>query len=226
MAIFIMINKNNGLKRNGQNIYLIMNMLRIIGTKLGGRYCILALLVYMTAIPLLMAAQNITIIDDRTSNDIRANSGNAWYLLTDGVMGGVSRGQLSLDTIENRPCLRMRGDVSLKNNGGFIQIVLDLSNDILQMCTDCTGVMLEVYGNDEQYNVHLRTQNITFPWQSYRASFTANSEWKTLYLPFVEFVPYRIDEGLDISQLTRIGIVAIGRKFTADLCIGKVGLYR
>ena len=225
MAIFIVINKIND-KRKKQYFYRIKNMLRIFAAKLDGRYWMLALLVFWTVIAFLMAVQNIVIIDDRTSYDIRATSGNAWYLLTDGVMGGVSRGQLSLDTVDNRPCLRIKGDVSLKNNGGFVQIVLDLTNDILQMCADCTGVMLEVYGNNEQYNIHLRTQNITFPWQSYRASFTANSKWKTLYLPFVEFVPYRIDEGLDISQLTRIGIVAIGREFRADLCIGKVGLYR
>jgi hypothetical protein len=173
-----------------------------------------------------MVAQNITIIDDRTSNDIRATSGNAWYLVTDGVMGGISMGKLSLDTIENRPCLRMQGDVSLENNGGFIQLALELTDDMLKNSVDITGVMFEVYGNDEQYNIHLRTRNITLPWQSYRASFTAPSEWKTLYVPFAEFIPYRVDEDLDISQLTRIGIVAIGREFSADLCIGKLGLYR
>ena len=202
-----------------------MKIFRLNGAKLNGRYFILAVLLVFTPISLLMATQNDLTIDDRTTNDFRAASGNAWYLVTDGVMGGISTGRLSLDTIENRLCLRMQGNVSLENNGGFIQIALDLSDDILKYAQNFTGVLLEVYGNNEQYNLHLRTQDITLPWQSYRTTFTATPEWKTLHLPFAEFIPYRIDKALDISRLRRIGIVAIGHAFHADLCLGKIGLY-
>ena len=202
-----------------------VKIFRLNGAKLNGRYFILAVLLVFTPISLLMATQNDFTIDDRTTNDFRAASGNAWYLVTDGVMGGISTGRLSLDTIENRPCLRMQGNVSLENNGGFIQIALDLSDDILKYAQNFTGVLLEVYGNNEQYNLHLRTQDITLPWQSYRTTFTATPEWKTLHLPFAEFIPYRIDKTLDISRLRRIGIVAIGHAFHADLCLGKIGLY-
>jgi hypothetical protein len=202
-----------------------VNIFRFIRTKLNGRHVILAVLLVFTPTPLLMATQNDLIIDDRTTDDIHAVSGNAWYLVTDGVMGGISTGQLLLTTVENRPCLRLQGDVSLENNGGFIQIALDLSDDILKYVSNYTGVLLEVYGNDEQYNIHLRTQDITLPWQSYRTTFTAASEWNTLHLPFTEFNPYRVDKALDISKLKRIGLVAIGRAFHADLCIGKIGLY-
>jgi hypothetical protein len=86
--------------------------------------------------------------------------------------------------------------------------------------------LVEVYGNNEEYNIHLRTEDIWLPWQSYRATFTAVPEWKTHYVPFTEFAPYRINKALDPSRLKRIGFVAIGRKFNADLCIGKVGFYR
>ena len=201
-------------------------MPRFIGATLNGRHCSLVVLLFFTPILFLMAAQNDLIIDDRKTGDFRSTSGNEWYLVTDGVMGGVSKGQLSLDTIEHRPCLRMQGDVSLENNGGFVQVALELSDDILKNIADYAGVLLEVYGNDEEYNVHLRTQDITLPWQSYRITFTAKPEWKTLYLPFAEFIPYRIDKTLDINRLKRIGLVAIGRAFRADLCIGKIGLYK
>jgi hypothetical protein len=202
-----------------------VKIFRFIRTKLNGRHVILAVLLIFTPISLLMATQNDFTIDDRTTNDFRAVSGNIWYLVTDGVMGGMSKGRLSLATVENRPCLRMQGNVSLENNGGFIQIALDLSDDILKYAQNFTGVLLEVYGNNEQYNLHLRTQDITLPWQSYRTTFTATPEWKTLHLPFAEFIPYRIDKALDISRLRRIGIVAIGHAFHADLCLGKIGLY-
>jgi hypothetical protein len=206
-------------------LYRNVNIFLFIRAKLNGRHAILAMLLVFTPTPLLMATQNDLIIDDRSTNDFRATSGNAWYLVTDGVMGGISRGQLSLETVESRPCLRMQGDVSLENNGGFIQIALDLSDDILKYVPNYTGVLLEVYGNNEQYNIHLRTQDISLPWQSYRIIFSAAPEWKMLHLPFAEFTPYRIDKTLDISRLRRIGIVAIGRAFHADLCIGKIGLY-
>ena len=173
-----------------------------------------------------MAAENTLIIDDRKTGDLRATSGNKWNLVTDGVMGGVSEGQLTVNMIEKRPCLRMRGDVSLENNGGFVQIALNLSDEVIQNIPEYSGVLVEVYGNSEQYNIHLRTEDIWLPWQSYRATFTAVPEWKTLYVPFTEFTPYRINKALDTSRLKRIGFVAIGRKFNADLCIGKVGFYR
>jgi len=203
-----------------------MNILGVIAAKLDEVLFILLLLLLLIPVPYLMATQDILLIDDRSSGDMHANTGNAWYLITDSVMGGVSSGQVVTDTIENRPCLRMRGDVSLENNGGFVQLALNLSNDVLQNVADYSGILLEVYGNNEQYNVHLRTQDILLPWQSYRASFTAIPEWKMIRLPFAEFEAYRIAKSLDLGRLKRIGIVAIGRKFYADLCIGKLGLYR
>jgi len=201
-------------------------MPRFIGTKLNDRYCILAALFFLFPIQILMSAENDLIIDDRKTDDLRSMSGNEWVLVTDGVMGGISKGRLSLDKIKSRACLRMLGDVRLENNGGFVQVALDLSDDVTQNISDYTGVVLEVYGNDEQYNIHLRTQDMWLPWQSYRSTFTAASEWKTLYLPFDEFTPYRINKALDIRRLKRISFVAIGRVFSADLCIGKIGLYK
>ena len=80
---------------------------RFIGTKLINRYSLLAVLLFFYSIQNLMSAQNELIIDDRKTGDFRALSGNEWKLVTDGVMGGVSKGQLTLDSIEAHPCLRM-----------------------------------------------------------------------------------------------------------------------
>jgi len=86
--------------------------------------------------------------------------------------------------------------------------------------------LLSVYGNKQDYNLHLRTSDVWLPWQSYRASFNAPDSWQVIRLPFTEFTGYRIGKKLDIKHLERIGLVAIGRAFTADLCIGKLALYR
>jgi len=173
-----------------------------------------------------MAEQDILIIDDRSTADYRSQTGSEWRLLTDTVMGGVSSGELSIDSIEGQQCIRMRGEVKLDNNGGFVQAALSLDQRIVQDIDDYTGLMLQVYGNDQEYNIHLRTEDIWLPWQSYRATFTAPATWKTLYIPFTEFKNYRIRKTLNINKLKRIGIVAIGREFSTDLCIGQLGLYR
>jgi len=72
----------------------------------------------------------------------------------------------------------------------------------------------------------LRTDDVWLPWQSYRASFLAPARWQTVRLPFAEFSGYRIGKKLDLKGLERIGIVAIGRAFAADLCIAELALYR
>jgi hypothetical protein len=89
-----------------------------------------------------------------------------------------------------------------------------------------TGVQLEVFGNGEAYNVHLRTGDVWLPWQAYRASFEAPAGWHTLRLPFSAFSGYRIFSTLDLTQLERIAIVAIGRAFEADLCLASLAFYR
>ena len=171
-------------------------------------------------------ADDLLIIDDRTTGDYHSQLGTSWRLVTDGVMGGVSKGQLTLDNIENKSCLRLRGDISLENSGGFVQAALDLTHKTAFDASDYSGVMLEVYGNAEDYNVHLRTDDVWLPWQSYRASFPAPAGWHTVRLPFSEFSGYRINTALDLKHLERIGIVAIGRVFKADLCLAGVALYR
>ncbi|MDT8283743.1 MAG: CIA30 family protein [Gammaproteobacteria bacterium] len=171
-------------------------------------------------------ADETLIIDDRSSGKLESTSGNSWRLITDVVMGGLSSGELSLATIDDKACLRLQGDVSLANNGGFIQAALDIGNTAAADASSYSGLFLEVYGNDQDYNVHLRTDDVWLPWQSYRASFRAPARWQTVRLPFDQFTGYRIGKELDLKHLKRIGLVAIGHAFAADLCVAKIGLYR
>jgi hypothetical protein len=83
-----------------------------------------------------------------------------------------------------------------------------------------------VRGNDELYSIHLRTPDNVRPWQSYRAHFTAGSDWETIDLPFETFVPHRLELPLDKTRLRRIGLVAIGRAFCADLAVSELAFYR
>lgn len=171
-------------------------------------------------------ADELLIIDDRSSGDYHSTLDSAWRLITDDVMGGVSSGQLTLDNIENRACLRLRGDIRLENNGGFVQAAIDLNGNGTFDASAYQGVLLDVYGNGEVYNLHLRTGDVWLPWQSYRTTFRALPGWHSVRLPFADFEGYRITRALDLAHLERIGIVAIGRAFQAELCVATVALYR
>jgi hypothetical protein len=148
-----------------------------------------------------------------------------WRLMTDAVMGGVSRGELGIETRAGRECMCLRGDVSTRNNGGFIQLALDLEDAVASQAEDCRGIRLDVLGNGESYNLHLRTGDLWLPWQSYRASFATTPEWRSVHLPFAAFRPYKTGASLNLARLKRIGVVAIGRPFAAEICVAGVGFY-
>lgn len=165
------------------------------------------------------------ILDDFARDDLISALGTPWRGFSDRVMGGISQATVTSTVIDGRRCIRLTGDVRLENNGGFIQMALDLAGDGGTLdASDYTGVLLVARGNGETYGVHLRTPDCTRPWQSYRAGFVAAPEWRDICLPFERFEPHRLTSPLDLRCLSRIGVVAIGRAFRADLALCGVGL--
>jgi hypothetical protein len=168
----------------------------------------------------------VLILDDFRRDDLISALGTPWRGLSDRVMGGISTETIALAEIEGRRALRLSGDVRLENNGGFIQAALDLAPEGQALDASAfTGVLLVARGNGERYGIHLRTPAGVRPWQSYRAGFIAEADWREIRLPFASFEPYRLTEPLDVCQLRRLGLVAIGRAFHADLAVSAVGLY-
>ena len=165
------------------------------------------------------------IIDDRESGTLESALGPSWYMVMDSVMGGVSSGTLAPASVGQRDCLRLQGDVRLENNGGFLKASLDIEDTPARDASDYSGIVMEVYGNDEAYSLHLRTGDLWLPWQSYRTTFEAPARWRIVQLPFAEFSAYRTGKPLNMKKLERIGVLAIGRAFTADVCIGRIGFY-
>jgi hypothetical protein len=132
-------------------------------------------------------------------------------------------GQLSIEGFVPRPCVQriLCGRVSLDNNGGFIQMAADIDPPPPGM----TGLMLDVSGNGEEYNVHLRTSDLDRPWQSYRASFVASENRQEIRFPLEDFTPHRTDAPFNAANIRRIGIVAIGREFDADVWVYSIAWY-
>lgn len=148
-----------------------------------------------------------------------------WRAFSDRVMGGISDVALVPATIDGKACLRLTGNVRLENNGGFIQMSRELAPPGETFDASAfAAIALTVRGNGETYGCHLRTPDAVRPWQSYRATFRAGPGWREVILPFGEFVPHRLDPPLDVRRLRRIGLVAIGRAFAADLALARLAL--
>lgn len=167
------------------------------------------------------------VIDDLRFETPVAAVGTRWALVSDRVMGGVSAGAMSRERVAGRDAIRLKGSVSLENNGGFLQLALDLATDGGAVdARRWTGIRLDVFGNDQDYNLHLRTSDIRRPWESFRQGFRASEGWTTVLLPFAGFTPHRTDQPLRLERLRRIGVVAIGRTFEADVAIADIRFYR
>lgn len=150
-----------------------------------------------------------------------------WGYVADSVMGGVSEGRATQERVDGRAAVRLTGRVSLDNNGGFIQVAGDLSaRGAVFDASAWTGIAFGSYGNGESYELRLRTDALRRPWQSFRAPFTAPARWVTHQLPFAQFEAHRTEAAFDPARLRRVGFLAIGREFDADLAIAGLRLYR
>ena len=174
-----------------------------------------------------MQATSSFLIDDFSSEQGTSAIGTEWRLFTDRVMGGVSDATSVLETIEGRRCLRLRGRVSLENNGGFIQVALPLAQGGRPFdASEFKGVRVWVLGNGKNYHIHLRTAQTRLPWQYFSAAFDAASAWRTVDLPFDTFGQENLRAKLDPRGLERIAVVAIGEEFEADIAVSRLEFYR
>ncbi len=166
---------------------------------------------------------DVLVLDDRAAP---AAGPLPWRFFTDGVMGGLSRGRVSLEAVDGRPAMCLQGRVSLENNGGFLQMALEVPAAAAAADPGWSAVELDLRGNGRRYGVHLRTDALTLPWQSYRAAVDAPPRWQRVRLPFTSFVPYRTSAPFEAGALRRIGVLAIGEAFDAQVCVGRVALVR
>ena len=167
------------------------------------------------------------LIDDFSNPERMSALGTFWRGFTDQVMGGVSTGTSKIETIDGRRALRLTGDVSTKNNGGFIQVALPLTGSGAPLDVSAyRGVRVTVRGNGETYHLHMRTTTTILPWQYFHAAFPAGSKWATVDLPFSGFLPAAMKAKLDPALLTRIAVVASEKEFRADIAVAKLEFYR
>jgi hypothetical protein len=168
-------------------------------------------------------------IDDFSRDDGVSTLGTRWRTITDQVMGGVSTGSHTFGTVDGRRAIRLRGKVSLENNGGFVQAQLRFDEkERLFDASAFEGIRFWVRGNGETYSIHLRSSRTWLPWQYFHGDFVAGKTWTKVELPFDQFKPesFRLPASLNPAKLKSIGIVAIEREFDADVAVADIEFYR
>ena len=167
------------------------------------------------------------LIDDFARDDGVSSLATAWQRFTDQVMGGRSTATSDLEVVDGRRCLRLTGEVSLANNGGFIQVALPLAvrGDALD-ARGWTGLRLLVRGTGDGYYLHLRTSDCRLPWQYYGVELPCGPQWSEVEIAFADFQPESLEAALDRSGLQRLGVVAAKKAFAADIAVARIELYR
>ena len=133
------------------------------------------MLFFLTAL-VLQQPDTVVLVD--FSRETAAN----WFVVNDGVMGGVSSSRIEIaDDIGV-----FAGYLSLANNGGFASVRTDVSEFDL---SGHEALVLRVRGDGRTYQLRLRTTR-QFDGIAYSAAFdTERGQWISVTLPFSEFTP-------------------------------------
>jgi peptide methionine sulfoxide reductase msrA/msrB len=175
----------------------------------------------------LLVRMKMLVIDDFSSKASNLPFRPSWMFITDQVMGGVSAGNMEKVQYQGRDALHITGNVSLENNGGFIQARTNLNPRGKTFdAGNFEGIFVQTKGNGEQYAIHLKTSDTRQPWQYYQALFQAGPSWGEIKIPFGSFKPNSLTKPLDIKALKTIAIVAINKQFEADIYVDKIGFYK
>ena len=147
-----------------------------------------------------------------------------WVYLTDRVMGGISEGTAQFEDQGIDQVIRLSGEVSTANNGGFIQV---RSPVLWEAAKGKTGIRLTVKGNGDQYFLHIRSTDTRLPWHYYQHSFQASGAWSEISLPFEDFEKSSslLRATLGQSKIKTVGIVAYGKDYSADVSVKRLEFY-
>ena len=182
---------------------------------------------YFLSLIVMIIFNSKSIAAEDLSFPFNADSGKYWQYVSDRVMGGVSDGKVILEQDGEMYYVRLTGNVSTRNNGGFIQLRSGISFvNSEKDGKNLQGVRLNVRGNGENYDIHIITNDRAYYGDYYSATFQANSDWKMIDLPFNTFERKRYNTlKLDAKNIRSFSITAYGRNFTSDVSVSTIEFY-
>ena len=119
------------------------------------------------------------------------NSGKGWYIVNDGVMGGLSKGEFS---IENNLAV-FKGEVSTDNNGGFTMIQNRFKTIVTK---NFKGFVIKLKGDGKDYQFRVKSDR--YQQYSYVFQFSTSGEWEEISIPFSDLVPRFRGRAVDLPN--------------------------
>jgi len=137
----------------------------------------------------------------------KTKSGNEWVVVVDGVMGGLS----SSTTEISENSLYFKGNISLKNNGGFASL---RGPKYKKDYSSYTNLKIRYRSKGQAFGIRfLKYEQFFMPYL--KKSFDETSwEWKTVSVPLNEFKQYILNSERsknitvkDFEDISRIGLI-------------------
>ncbi|PCC98671.1 CIA30 family protein [Halopseudomonas pelagia] len=154
----------------------------------------------------------------------RPGEPSPWTAITDQVMGGVSTAEVMQDGRYGSACTCLTGRTSLENNGGFVQMKLEI--EPAWPCAEYAGFFIELCGPAHDYNLNVKTTQLDKPWQSFRCTLPVEPEWTRFVVPYAQLSPHRTDAELDPAKIRSVAVIAIGEAFDVDVCVRRFGFFK
>ena len=167
------------------------------------------LIYFLLALISLQSFGQSSIIDFGNS----AGKNQEWILLSDNIMGGVTKSKIEYTTNS----VLLSGNISLDNFGGFSSVKTKFKKIDLSAFK---GIRIRHKSNNQKFAFTLEdTQNWTLP--NYKGNFFNQkpNEWETSTILFKDFKEYQIGEPtgekLELERLkniVRIGVITTEKK--------------
>ena len=122
------------------------------------------------------------------------NSLDNWQIINDGVMGGVSRSEISINEYGNAV---FSGTVSLENNGGFCSVRYDFEKIEVK---DSKKAVLRIKGDGKKYQFRIRANRNDY--YSFISYFETSGNWETIEIPLNEMYPVFRGRKLDMPDFS------------------------
>lgn len=159
---------------------------------------------WLAAISLIFASPTTSAETDISRFGDEAEATKVWYAVNDTVMGGVSKGRVSLNA-EGK--LEFTGDLSMKNNGGFASIRTRDADNILQ---GKNTINVRLRGDGRMYYLSLRDKNRRMAASHRHPIMTEKGKWIEVSVGLHEFEYTRFGRKVDRAELKPEEVIGVG----------------
>ena len=111
----------------------------------------------------------------------RSANSNAWHVVNDGVMGGLSKGKIEINASGNG---FFEGFITTENSGGFSSVKHSFSQ---LKVSNYKTVLLRLKGDGKNYQFRIK-ESLEHPF-SYIQEFKTSDDWETISIPLESFYP-------------------------------------